>query len=241
VESTALRPVPGRPQARTDIDPPSSIEVQIRLDERDRIARELHDSTSQLLVVLGLQLMRLKQSPSADPDAFDHTMDELSSTLAELHESVRDLVEDDFSPGELAYRVASMASDFAGRAQITIHTDIGNLPPNLPPKIAHAVYRVAQEALANSSRHSGAQNISLFLNVDSSSLILRVSDDGVGFARPLPERISGRGMANMAGRIKELGGRLTIRNLRRGASIRARFDLGSECIGTPFMLTKVAG
>jgi signal transduction histidine kinase len=213
-------------------------ELRIRLDERDRIARELHDSTSQLLVALELQLMRLRQLPLArDSGAFDDVMAELSATLSDLHMEVRGIVNAEaFDCHSLTNSLPLMVEAFSLRTGIAADAHVGGLASGISREIASALYRIAQEALANVTRHSRALNVRLDLSTGSDRVILRVADDGVGFPSAAA-MARGRGIANMRARLDELGGRLSLRNLGRGALVEARIDLKPSGRAAPFLLS----
>jgi len=203
----------------------SEEDARIRLQERARLARELHDSTSQLLVLLELQLMRLKQLSSPHKSqAFDRVLADLGACIAGLHQELRDLGNSWHDPDTLGDDLSLMATTFAGRSGVSIRAEIDALPADTSPRVAHAIYRVAQEALANVSRHANASNVCLSLSNDPGSITLRVDDDGVGFRRSgnMPSR--SRGITNMNERMNEVGGTLTIENLERGASIIAKIN-----------------
>lgn len=206
-------------------------EVLIRADERERIARELHDSTSQLLVALELQLMRLKHSPELTrPDLFDDVMSELGTTIAELHEEVRGLTRPkENGPGLLIDDLISMAAEFSRRTDAAIVVSIDALP-ELPANVTAGLYRIAQEAVANAVRHGNARNITVTVRVRGGHITLRVADDGKGFSGPLETPRTGCGIANMKVRMDQLGGTLAIRNLRPGAMVEAKFGQ-SACLG----------
>lgn len=197
------------------------------MNERNRIARELHDSTSQLIVALQVQLMRLKQSSCVSKsDVFDDVMAELDGVIAELHEGVRKVsASEKLDGGSLGQALAGMASDFARRTGVPVETRIDRVADQLPSKVAGALFRVSQEALANAWRHAKPTQVSLSLTGDSRSVTLRVADNGVGFHRLRRGTRSGRGLTNMKTRLDELGGRLTLRNLRKGAMVQARIEL----------------
>ena len=200
-------------------------EARIRLHERDRLARELHDSTSQLLVLLELQLMRLKQLSSAPKSqAFDRVLAELGACIAGLHQELRNLGSSWHDPGTLGDDLSTMAAAFAGHSGVSVRTEIAPLPADTSPKVAHAIYRVAQEALANVSRHANASNVCLSLGTDPGSITLRIADDGVGFRQSERVPSDARGITNMEERLQEVGGKLTIENLERGACVVAKID-----------------
>jgi two-component system NarL family sensor kinase/two-component system sensor histidine kinase UhpB len=202
-------------------------EQLIRQDERDQIARELHDSTSQLLVVLGLQLMRLRQLSFAPASSVvNEVMSELSTTLDELHDGVRSVGgRDRFNAAALAGMLKAMAEKFASRTSLRIDAQISDLPDNIPPKIAETLYRVAQEALANAFRHARASKVLLRLKATHRFVTLRVADNGVGFPKSPVMDFGGCGLANMKSRLEEIGGSLTIHNRKKGALIEAKIRL----------------
>lgn len=205
-------------------------EFLIRSDERDRIARELHDSTSQLLVALELHLIRLKQLPhDFDNPVFNDVMADLHETIGDLHEEIRLLGSRRFFDARTLPRELSvMAAEFAHRTGLGVRTDVVALPSDVSPEIAGALYRVAQEALANVGRHAGAKNVRLTLSVNDRSIALRVRDDGIGFPRGAPINSRGRGIGNMRARLKEVGGSLKVGNRRRGAVIIATVELDAQ-------------
>lgn len=203
-------------------------EFLIRSDERDRIARELHDSTSQLLVALELHLMRLKQMPHDTP-VFDDVMADLRETIGDLHEEIRLLGSRRFfDPSSLPRELSVMAAEFAHRTGLGVRTDVVALPSNVSAEIAGALYRVAQEALANVGRHAHGNNVRVTLSVNDRSVALRVRDDGIGFPRGAPIHSRGHGIGNMRARLREVGGSLKVGNRRRGAVVVAMVDLSTQ-------------
>ena len=201
-------------------------EIRIRLDERDRLARELHDSTSQLLVILELQLMRLKQiSPALKSSEFEQLLADVGTTVAGLHHEVRVLGNSGHDSETLGNDLSAMASEFAGQSGVAIETRIRPLSAGTSPRVAHAIYRVAQEALANVSRHANAGNVLLSLSCNQEEITLSIADDGVGFERTSAVHSGGRGIDNMTERLREVGGKLTIEKLERGALVVATIDL----------------
>lgn len=203
-------------------------ELRIRLDERARLARELHDSTSQLLVSLELQIMRLKQTTCAgDSKLFGEILIALGSTISELHGEVRSLGEPGFlEAAGLGCELGAMASEFANRTGLAIRTHFDDLPDGVSSEVVHTLFRIAQEALANASRHANPNNVSLDLNVRDETVTLRTTDDGVGFQSSPEMFASGHGLANMRTRVDQVGGKLTIQNLEQGAMVEATIPLG---------------
>ena len=202
------------------IEPSRDFEARIRLEERDRIARDIHDSTSQLLVLLQLQLVRLKQSSGGNSDVREITRD-LEKTVSEIHQELRMIGGTKaFDPRNFSESLRSMAADFAARAGCNVTTLIAPVPVGLPDEVAEALFRVAQEALANATHHAQAGHIGLAVSSHDRSIRLQVVDDGVGFEGPSSSS-SGRGIPNMSSRLRQVGGDLIIRNCNPGTMIEA--------------------
>ena len=195
-----------------------------RQSERERIGRELHDSTMQFLIGAALSLGHLRRSGvgqkaralvSEIEGLVMKAQNELRSMsyLAHAHE----LEKEDLG------RAATMLVDgFARRAGIRASIDIVE-PLPLPAKPAQvALYRVLQEAISNVHRHSGATEFAVRLASRGSALHLVIADNGVGFPNTVSE---GVGLQSMHSRLREIGGRLRVRHLPKGVAIIATAPL----------------
>jgi two-component system NarL family sensor kinase len=120
-----------------------------------------------------------------------------------------------------------MAGDFAARTGLVVRTEIENLPADSSPELAHTLYRVAQEALANVSRHARASSVNLTLGTIGNSVELRIADDGVGFDGSPSSDCRGRGISNMQVRLAEVGGALTISKGDPGAVVSAFVEMSA--------------
>jgi len=197
-------------------------ELEIRLDERHRIGRELHDSLSQLLVGLQLGLACLK-GRIADAE-FGPYFAEFNSIIAELHSGIRSVTSmRDVVPlesGQLPLALEAMANRFTHLTGIAIVVVVeGDYVPQ-PAQLESCIYRIAQEALAN-VRHAEATTAGIRLWSSASSVRVTIEDDGVGFNGKGAH--GGLGIRNIRYRVRELHGRLSIRRLRRGSRICAAF------------------
>jgi signal transduction histidine kinase len=200
-------------------------EARARPDERDHIAREVYRATAQLLVALELQITRLKQLPVPRDARVDEVLSELESTVEELHEEVRSLGASPHGPDALVRDLKAMVDEFALRTGVLVQTDVQELPISVTPQAAHMLYRVAQEALANVSRHAQATKVVVSLRAGSRAIVLKVTDDGAGFPRPIRSVHPGRGIENMKSRLSEVGGKLRIGNRVHGAYVEAQVEL----------------
>lgn len=201
----------------------ASHDAAVRCEERRRIGRELHDSTSQLLVALQLNLACLKvSSDETDTHSLFCALDE---TLQELHAKVRAVSSSDETPAlqeSLPVELRVMAKRFALFAAIRATLTCKGHYVSHSKEVEMSLYRIAQEALANVARHAHARQVRVQLDcTNDGTLKLTIEDDGVGFGsckkRNLPE--AGAGIDNIRQRVREMGGRLTLRRLRCGSRV----------------------
>lgn len=182
-------------------------DLDIRLEERSRIGRELHDSMAQLIVALQIRLISLKDSLPGPPQ--DTVFRDLESTLDELHQQVRNATRPEANAGhvegQLPSALKAMAGKFGQLTKLPIRVCLRGHCNGLPSKIERAIYRIAQEALANVQRHAHAQAARLVLILSASKVRLVVEDDGVGFDG-LADTRGGVGLNNIRRRVEECGG-----------------------------------
>jgi signal transduction histidine kinase len=185
------------------------------VQERGRLARELHDAMSQSLFSLQLAADTAARSLAADPDAAAAQLGVVTSLASQLAAEMRAMV-DGLRPADLDRDglAATLRAqlDLAGRARgVPVELEVGDLP-ELPADVEHQVLRVGQEAVANALRHAGATCVRVRLGAEGPGwLALRVEDDGRGFdpdARGL--RARRLGLTSMHERAASIGGRLTI-------------------------------
>jgi signal transduction histidine kinase len=182
--------------------------------ERRRIARELHDSTSQLLVALQLNLASLKRAK--DRSTSEALIADCNKVLQEVHREIRGLSFMAHPPSlpvnGLATALESLVTGFASRSGLEIDFQVSDADEG-SASVQSALYRLAQEALANIHRHSAAKRASVRLVGTKRCFHLIISDDGIGF--DLREghgaRTIGVGIVGMAERVSELGGRFSMR------------------------------
>jgi len=186
---------------------------QSRIEERARIARELHDSISQdlfsvSLIAGGLQRALPADSPlqpqvAAMRDTVEATMSEMRALLLELRPALLD-------ERGLVPALQDLCTAYQERLGVTVEARLEDL--ELAPPRDHAVLRVAQEAIANAVRHADARHIRLRLVRRGDRAELVVADDGRGFDAGEPGGAHGLGLRVMRERMRELGGSLTIRS-----------------------------
>ena len=194
------------------------------LEERSRLAGDLHDAVSQKLFSLRARARAAAVLAGRDPARAAAEMEAVAQLGAEAQAELRAVI-DGLAPPELGE--AGLAESLrryavlAGRAHgVAVRFEAAGLPV-LDERQEAALYRVAQEALHNALRHAGAGRIAIELSRSPRRVILEVTDDGAGFAAGAPE---GLGFASMRGRAAAVGGTLTIRSAP-GAGTTVRLAL----------------
>ncbi|MGQ9589295.1 MAG: sensor histidine kinase [Planctomycetota bacterium] len=181
--------------------------------ERQRIGRELHDDTSQILaaalLALGVAERHLGSEPGSTRQALGSARELIERALDQLKVVIYDLRPAMLDELGLAATLRWYLKARVERPGLEVATQFDVGPERLPIELETALYRVAQEALANAVRHSGARRVEVYLEVKPGYAALRVFDDGRGFdlARA---RGQGLGLLSMRERIELLGGRFNI-------------------------------
>lgn len=171
--------------------------------ERIRIERDLHDGAQQRLLTLSMTLREARRAAgdTTSTKLLDTAIDDLMTALAEL----RDLARGVYPAILIAEGLGSALESLAERTPIATHLDI-DLPTRPAVAVETTAYFVASEALANVVKHAQADEVVLAARVSDGTLILVVSDDGVGGADPS----RGSGMRGLSDRVAALGGRLRV-------------------------------
>ena len=203
--------------------------VRTREEERRRLRRDLHDGLGGQLAGLTVQTGLLRKLIRSDPAAADALAGELREELRAAIADIRRLVHglrppalDELGlPGAVQRLAERSGADGAG-PRVTVEVD-GNLPA-LPAAVEVAAYRIAQEALTNAARHSGAQHCSARVTVDGPDLLVEITDDGAGL--PATGLVPGVGLSSMRERAAEMGGECVVDSVPAGGvRVRARLPL----------------
>lgn len=196
-------------------------------EERRRLARELHDSTSQSLAALEINMSALQRS--SDPaeakrlaaesgEISRQVVDELRTISYLLHPPLLD-------EAGLAFAVRWLADGFTKRNNIPVFVDIPENFPRLAPDTETALFRVVQESLSNIYRHAGATKVWITLGGEDGDVRLEVRDNGEGLPSDFSlERSGGVGLAGMRERMRELGGTLEIESSEYGVAVKCRIE-----------------
>lgn len=195
------------------------------LEERARLARDLHDAVSQKLFSVRAKARAAAVLVDRDPDRAVEEIDSVAALAGEAHAELRAVI-DGLAPPELAAGgLAGSIRGYAGLAGRThgaeVVVEAGDLPA-LDSEQETALYRVAQEAIGNALRHSGSRQVSVCLFRRQRNVLLEVSDHGTGFDPS--SALVGLGLTTMRERAASAGGRLTITSVP-GAGTRVRLSV----------------
>jgi signal transduction histidine kinase len=198
-------------------------------DERSRIARELHDDINQQLALLAIEIQRMGEN-------VPETAAPLRAQLAELWKKTHDVSQDVHRISHqlhssklehlgLAAALKGLLEEFAHQYKISADSQFQDIPTRLDSEVSLTFFRVAQEALRNAGKHGKPNNIRIEVIAERVGLILRVSDDGVGFD-PTTKARYGLGIISMEERLRLVNGRLSIRSrVGLGTQVEARVPL----------------
>ena len=183
-------------------------------EERNRLARDLHDSVKQQVFVINTAAATAETRLASDPESAREAIAQVRSSAREAMTELEAMLDQLRAvPLELTTLVGALrkhAEAFQFRSGVPVTVTIGDLPANdaPPPGAANAAFRVAQEALANVARHARASRVELSLSRSDPGLTLVIRDNGGGFDATRPP--SGMGLANMRSRAAEVGGQLNV-------------------------------
>jgi signal transduction histidine kinase len=198
-------------------------------EDRDRIARDVHDSIIQSLfaVGLGLQSQSLRTSDPEARASLDASSVAIDAAIGDLRRLIHDLHEDVERKASLAEEIDSLVMRLASPHEIPVEVSFRGAAPILSEAAFGDVLQIVREATSNALRHSSATTVTVTIVVDERSLFLSISDDGDGFdvlATP-----DGLGLANMRTRAQRAGGELDIvSRYGSGTSVEARVPVPTE-------------
>jgi PAS domain S-box-containing protein len=182
-------------------------------EERQRIARELHDDTAQRLATLILRIRLLAQEGDSEARAvlLEQIRDEIVDAADEVKRMARGLRPPEIEELGLALAVTAHVRSLREGASLDVETELGVVDPYLDVTAKLAMYRIIQEALSNARRHAGASWVRVRLFRDGSTVVAEVADNGRGFlSSRAVEGGGGLGLVGMRERATMIGGRLTI-------------------------------
>jgi len=188
--------------------------LNVQEDERRRVARELHDDITQKLAMMGIELGLIHREMIDVNRAGEHRLAGVHEQVMQLSEDVRQLSHQ-LHPSVLEHSglgpaLEAFCREIAKQTGIAVTVTLRDVPHALPRPVGTGLYRIAQEALRNVAKHSGASAASVTLSYEAGMLRLAIIDDGKGFDVSLQDANPGIGMVSMRERTRLIDGRLAI-------------------------------
>ncbi len=200
------------------------------LEERQKLARELHDSVSQALygIALGARTARalLERDPTRLSDPLDYVLALAEAGLAEMRALIFELRPESLRTEGLVAALTKQADSLRARHRLDVRVQFGP-EPAASLEVKEALYRIGQEALHNIAKHARAARVDLVLSVDPAGLRLEVRDDGIGFdpGAVFPGHL---GLKSMRERAERLGGRWAVESApRQGTRLQVEIPLAA--------------
>jgi signal transduction histidine kinase len=215
-----------------DVTSRKQVEDALALQERHRLARDLHDSVSQALFSMTLHARAAQLAfdrEISDPSStLGHHLEELreltQAAMAEMKALIFELRPEALREEGLVVALRKHGAALAARDELMVEVESPGDRIAIPPPIEEQIYRLAQEALTNIAKHAQAKQVRIRISApetDSGELKLTISDDGVGFD-PSLDRPGHLGLKTMAQRIQRLSGKLDVMSSQgMGTTVRA--------------------
>lgn len=200
----------GRLRSRYD----AQVREAARVEERSRLARDLHDAVKQQLFVIQTAAattdVRFDSDPTGAREALMHIQTAAREATTEMEALIDELQATPLENVGLVEAIKRQCEALRFRTGAVVDLHIGALPPSdaALPGTHDAIYRVAQEAMANVARHARATHVTISLATQGSRIRLRVADDGRGFDGTAST--TGMGQGNMRARATDVGGQVHV-------------------------------
>ena len=205
------------------------------IEERQRLARELHDSVSQALYGISLGVhtarMQLDRNPKELAESLDYVLELAEAALIEMRALIFELRPESLETEGLVTALNKQAAALHARQGILVQLNLCQ-EPDITLKIKQDLYRIAQEALHNTVKHARASLVELKLDQTNEMVMLEIRDNGRGFdtTTSFPGHL---GLHSMQERVKSLGGELTIESTPgQGTRIRAQVPVHTTASNT---------
>src|SRR6185436_5154239 len=194
-----------------------------RLEERSRLARDLHDAVKQQLFAIQTSAATVQERWQSDVAGAHAALAQVRTCARDALTEMKALIEQlQAAPIENTGLVAALQQQceaLAPRTGADVKLNVGVMPPHdtLPPGTQQALFRAAQEALSNVARHARATDVTMWLGLKSDRLELTVRDNGTGFDGL--QITPGMGLKNMSARLHEVSGRMLISPQPKGGTL----------------------
>jgi signal transduction histidine kinase len=208
--------------------------AHVAAEERNRLARDLHDAVSQTLFSASIMAEVLPKLWEKNPAEGRRRLEEIRQltrgALAEMRTLLFELRPSALADAELGYLLRQLVESFIGRQRIPVDVQVEETC-QIPAQVKVALYRIAQEALNNVAKHSNAASVKVNLRCLPEEVILSIADDGRGFEAS-QVHAENLGLGIMRDRAKDVGASLTIQSQPgMGVEVTARWaqKIQEEC------------
>jgi signal transduction histidine kinase len=199
-----------------------------RLNERQRLARDIHDTLAQHFTSIIMHLSAAKHSnPGTVQTQVQQAEDAAREGLDEIRRIVRDMQPEQIEKASLVEAVEELAARWSAENSVLVKMNVTGTPRSLTPSAETALLRISQEAMHNVIKHAQAKNVNITFSFMDDIFVMDIADDGLGFD---PSKNSdGFGLKTMRGRAEELSGTLTIESERgTGTAIAVSIPVTEE-------------
>ena len=192
----------------------SGLLITAQEKERASIARELHDHINQRLALLAIQIQEFEQSAtrlsSEEHKELEHLWDLTNEISRDVQELSHELHSSQLQHLGLVAGIRNLCKEFSRKTKVVAECSCIDVPEKIEETVSLALFRVAQEALRNIDKHSHARTVKIELLCREGHLVLRVTDDGLGFDPDAAANQHGLGVTSMQERLRLVGGELSI-------------------------------
>ena len=199
-----------------------------RLTERQRLARDIHDTLAQHFTSIIMHLSAAKHSnPESVQSEVQQAEDAAREGLDEIRRIVWDMQPEQIEKASLVEAVEELAARWSAENSVQVKMKVTGTPHSLPSSAETALLRISQEAMHNINKHAQAKNVNITFSFMEDMFVMDIADDGLGFE---PSKIkNGFGMKTMRDRVEELSGTLTIESERgAGTAIAVSIPITEE-------------
>jgi PAS domain S-box-containing protein len=210
-------------------------------EERRYIARELHDSASQTLAVLAMNLASLVETAKPESPEISQSAEEAQELVQQLTKDIRTtsyllhppLLDENGLPAALSWYISGLAD----RSKLDITFKISEEFGRLPREMELVVFRVVQECLTNIHRHSGSKTASIQVSRESERVLVEVRDQGGGISREklaeIQSKSSGVGIRGMRERLRQFQGEIIIDSTSTGTTVLVTIPITKDGLAIP--------
>ncbi|MGB7190510.1 MAG: triple tyrosine motif-containing protein, partial [Acidobacteriaceae bacterium] len=204
------------------------------LAERNRIAREIHDTLAQGFVAVSVQLQIVGRTLSQSADTARQHLDEaqelVRTGLDEARRAIWELRSQNAESRDLASQLVQIAERVTNGTEIKTRVEVHGIYRPLGERTESELLRIAQEAITNTVRHAAAGTIEIILQFTRRRVKMTITDDGRGFAGEAPSIADGHfGITGMSERAQQIGGGVTVTSKQgEGTRVRVEVPTGSE-------------